>query len=82
MAKAKAKPYPPSLLELMESKTAILLKVETYADMGMVETAQPMWTAAASCEERIAPILDALAGPWRRRRVASARRPATRRAAT
>ncbi len=60
MAKTKAKPYPPSLLELMASKTAILLKARTFADMGMVETAQPMWTAAASCEERIAPLLDAL----------------------
>ena len=60
MAKAKAKPYPPSLLELMASKTAILLKARTFADMGMAETAQPMWTAAASCEERIAPLLDAL----------------------
>ena len=60
MAKAKAKPYPPSLLELMESKTAILMKARTFADMGMAETAQPMWTAAASYEERIAPLLDAL----------------------
>jgi hypothetical protein len=60
MAKAKAKPYPPSLLELMASKTAILMQARTYADMGMTETAQPIWTAAASCEERIAPLLDAL----------------------
>ena len=60
MAKAKAKPYPASLLELMETKTAILLKARTFADMGMAETAQPIWTAAASCEERIAPLLDAL----------------------
>ena len=60
MAKAKAKPYPPSLLELMASKTAILIKARTFADLGMAETAQPMWTAAASCEERIAPLLDAL----------------------
>jgi hypothetical protein len=60
MAKAKAKPYPPSLLDLMASKTAILMKARTFADMGMAETAQPIWTAAASCEERIAPLLDAL----------------------
>ena len=60
MAKAKAKPYPPSLLELMASKTAILQKARTYADMGMPETAQPMWAVAASCEERIAPLLDIL----------------------
>ena len=60
MAKPKAKPYPPLLLELMASKTAILMKARTYADMGMAETAQPIWTAAASYEERIAPLLDAL----------------------
>ena len=60
MAEAKVKPYPPSLLDLMASKTAILMKARTFADMGMAETAQPMWAAAASCEERIAPLLDAL----------------------
>lgn len=60
MAKAKAKPYPPLLLELMASKTAVLMRARTFADMGMVETAQPMWTTAARCEERIAPLLDAL----------------------
>lgn len=60
MARAKPKPYPPSLLELMASKTALLMRARTFADMGMAETAQPMWTTAASCEERIAPLLDAL----------------------
>jgi hypothetical protein len=44
----------------MESKTAILLKARTFADMGMAETAQPIWMAAASSEERLAPLLDAL----------------------
>jgi hypothetical protein len=60
MPKAKAKRYPASLLQLMEAKTAILLKARTFADLGMAETAQPMWTAAAGFEERIAPLLDAL----------------------
>jgi hypothetical protein len=60
MAKAKARPYPPALLELMESKTAILMKARTFGDLGMAETAQPIWLAAASLEERIAPLLDAL----------------------
>jgi hypothetical protein len=60
MAKTQAKPYPAALLKLMASKTAILLKARTFADMGMVETAQPMWLAAASTEERIAPLLDVL----------------------
>jgi hypothetical protein len=60
MAKAKAKPYPPSLLELMASKTALLMKARTFADMGMADTAQPIWGMVASYEERIAPLLDAL----------------------
>ena len=60
MAKAKAKPYHPALLELMASKTAVLLKARTFADLGMAETAQPIWVAAGACEERIAPLLDAL----------------------
>jgi hypothetical protein len=58
MAKAKTKPYPLSLLELMASKTAIFMKAQTFAEMGMTETAQPMWAAAAH-EQRIAPPLDA-----------------------
>ena len=48
MTKTKAKRYPPSLLELMAAKTALLMKARTFADMGMAETAQPMWVAAAS----------------------------------
>jgi hypothetical protein len=60
MAKAKPKPYPKSLLELMATKTAILLQARTFADMGMAETAQPMWATVASYEERIAPLLDVL----------------------
>jgi hypothetical protein len=60
MAKTQPKPYPAALLKLMASKTAVLLKARTFADMGMVETAQPIWLAAASTEERIAPLLDVL----------------------
>jgi hypothetical protein len=52
MAHVKPKPYPASLLELMEAKTAILRKARVFVDMGLTETAQPMWTAAASSEER------------------------------
>ena len=63
MAKAKSKPYPKALRELMASKTAILHKARTFTEMGMAETAQPMWAAAASYEERIAPLLDALGRP-------------------
>ena len=60
MAKGKGKPYPRALREVMTSKTAILQKARTFADMGTAETAQPMWTVAASCEEQTASLLDAL----------------------
>jgi hypothetical protein len=60
MAKSKSKSYPTALLELMAEKTAVLMKARTFADMGMAETAQPMWAVAASYEERIASLLDAL----------------------
>src|ERR1700676_4624245 len=43
----------------MALKTAILMKARTLTDMGMAETAQPIWVAAASYEVRIAPLLDA-----------------------
>jgi hypothetical protein len=48
------------LLDLTACKTAILMQARTFAGMGMEQTAQPMWAAAAGCEERIAPRLDAL----------------------
>ena len=60
MAKSQAKPYPRALLKLMEHKTAVLMNARTLADMGMAEPAQPVWAAAAACEERVAPLLDAL----------------------
>ncbi len=63
MAKPKGKPYPPALRELMAAKTALLHKARTLADLGMAETAQPIWMAAASHEEQIAPWLDALGRP-------------------
>jgi hypothetical protein len=51
MTRAKAKAYPPSLLNRMALKTAILMKAKTLADMGMAETAQPIWTAAATAPD-------------------------------
>lgn len=60
MTKTKAKPYPASLLELMATKSANLMKAQTFAEMGMADTAQPIWAVAASQEKRIAPLLDAL----------------------
>lgn len=63
MAKSAGKPYPASLLELMAIKTAVLLQARTFADLGMAETAQPMWAVVASYEEQIAPRLDLLGRP-------------------
>src|SRR5436190_24260153 len=36
------------------------MQARTYVDLRMAETARPIWMAAASYEERIAPLLDAL----------------------
>jgi hypothetical protein len=44
----------------METKSANLMKAQTFADMGMADTAQPIWAVAAAQEERIAPLLDAV----------------------
>src|SRR5207245_11676870 len=51
-------------------KTAVLMKARTFADLGLAEMALPMWAVAASHEEQIAPLLDAL----RRSREAAASR--------
>jgi hypothetical protein len=59
MAK-KTKPYPRVVKGLLAEKTAILSKARALSDMGMTETAIPLWMAAASFEERLAPFLEAL----------------------
>jgi hypothetical protein len=45
--------------ELLAEKSAVLSKAQALATLGMDQTAQPLWLAAASLEERIAPLLDA-----------------------
>jgi hypothetical protein len=60
MAKAKVKPYPKFVKELMAKKSTILSKAQALSEMGMIETALPLWISAASYEERIAPLLDIL----------------------
>ena len=44
----------------MNQKSEILSKAQALWEVGMTETAQPLWLSAANYEERIAPILDAL----------------------
>ena len=60
MSKSKEKPYGPALERLMAEKTKLLSQAQAFAQMGLTETAQPLWWSAASLEERIAPRLDAL----------------------
>jgi hypothetical protein len=61
MVKPKAKPYPRAIRDLMAEKTAVLSKARAFTDLGMPQTAVPLWSAAASYEERIAPLLEAAA---------------------
>jgi hypothetical protein len=56
----KLQPYPRAILQLMEEQTAFLSKAHALAQMDMPETAQPVWLSAASCEERLAPLLEAI----------------------
>lgn len=60
MSESKEKPYGRVLQRLMSEKTKLLSQAHAFAQMGMTETAQPLWRSAASLEERIAPRLDAI----------------------
>jgi len=44
----------------MRRKSEILSKAQAFWEIGMTETAQPLWLSAATYEEHIAPMLDAL----------------------
>ena len=54
------KPYPKTLKETMHRKSEILSKAQAFWEVGMTEMAQPLWLSAATYEEHIAPMLDAL----------------------
>jgi hypothetical protein len=58
--KAKSELSSRAVEQLMAAKSAVLSKAQALATMGLVETAQPLWASAASYEERIASLLDAL----------------------
>lgn len=60
MSTAKTKPYTKTLKETMRRKSEILSKAQALWEVGMTETAQPLWLSAATYEEHIAPMLDAL----------------------
>ena len=60
MSIPKTKPYTKTLKETMHRKSEILSKAQAFWEIGMMETAQPLWLSAANYEEHIAPMLDAL----------------------
>ena len=60
MHDSKTKPYTKTLKEVMHRKSEILSKAHGFSEIGMTETAQPLWLSAANYEEHIAPMLDAL----------------------
>ena len=60
MPNPKTKPYTKALKEIMRRKSEILSKAQAFWEIGMKETAQPLWLSAATYEEHIAPMLDAL----------------------
>ena len=60
MVNPKTKPYTKALKEKMSRKSEILSKAQAFWEIGMQETAQPLWLSAATYEEHIAPMLDAL----------------------
>ena len=60
MPTLKTKPYTKTLKETMSRKSEILSKAQALWEIGMQETAQPLWLSAATYEEHIAPMLDVL----------------------
>ena len=60
MSKSKEKPYGPASAKLMSEKTKVLSQAQAFAQVGLTQTAQPLWQTAGSLEERIAPRLDAI----------------------
>ena len=60
MSTPKTKPYTKALKATMNRKSEILSKTQALWEVGMRETAQPLWLSAANYEEHIAPMLDAL----------------------
>ena len=60
MSTAKTEAYIKTLKETMSRKSEILSKTQALWEVGMRETAQPLWLSAANYEEHIAPMLDAL----------------------
>ena len=48
MSKSKENAYGPALERLMAEKTRLLSQAQAFAQMGLTETARPLWRSAAS----------------------------------
>lgn len=57
---AKSKVITKKLEKLIDKKSYHLSKAQALSDMGMEETARPLWATAARLEEEIAPYLEKL----------------------
>ena len=79
MSTQKMKPYTKALKETMLRKSEILSKAQAFWEIGMKETAQPLWLSAATYEEHIAPMLDALGRELEGQYIGSARHRVMRR---
>lgn len=60
MSKRVSRPYSERVKDLMAEKSRVLSQAQSFADMGLHETALPLWSSAASYEERIAPLLETI----------------------
>jgi hypothetical protein len=60
MAKTKVKALPKAVREMMAEKSAILAKARAFEDIGMSETALPLWLDAGQHEEKLSPVLESL----------------------
>ncbi len=60
MSQRGVRPYSDLVKVMMSEKSRILSQAQALADMGLDETALPLWSSAASYEERIAPLLEIL----------------------
>jgi hypothetical protein len=58
MRKRVTKPYGELLKGLLAEKSRVLSQAQAFDEMGLEETARPLWSCAAAYEERIAPLLD------------------------
>ncbi len=46
-------PYPSAMKDLMAKKSEVLSKARALDDLGLPETAQPLWQEAASLEDLV-----------------------------